>query len=129
MRNNVGLAGGGSVVNWTAMPSVFPSGMAAIQDKLKLPMVMHNRQWSDKSDYVKHWTDIKWYGPDDSAEPSKFAMAVDPEQFFTKFFTTEDGWGLTMYVLVRSPTHRTSFVRVMTLTLTLALSDNASTPC
>jgi len=89
--------GGGSVINWTAMPSVFPSGMAAIQDKLKVPIVMHNRQWGDNSDYVKNWTDIKWYGPKDSPEPSKYAIPEDPTQFFTKFFTQQDGWGLTMY--------------------------------
>jgi len=89
--------GGGSVLNWTSMDSVFPSGMAAIQQKLGVPMVMHNRQWSDKSDYVKNWPEIKWYGPKDSAEPSEFAMAVDPAQFFTKFFTQQEGWGLTMY--------------------------------
>ena len=28
------------MTNWTAMPSVFPSGMAGIQAKLKVPMVM-----------------------------------------------------------------------------------------
>ena len=49
--------GGGAVTNWTAMPSVFPSGMAAIQDKLQVPMVMHNRQWSDHSDYIKNLYD------------------------------------------------------------------------
>jgi len=90
--------GGGSVINWTAMPSVFPSGMAGINKKLdNMPMVMHNRQWSDKSDYVKNWPDIKWYGPADSPEPSKYAMAIDPAQFFKKFFTQQEGWGLTMY--------------------------------
>lgn len=40
--------GGGAVVNWTAMPDVFPHGMAYIQSVLQLPMIMHNRQWSPK---------------------------------------------------------------------------------
>ena len=83
-------SGGGSVVNWTAMPSVFPSGMAAIQDKLKLPTVMHNRQWSEKSDYVHNWTDIAWY-------KDKYAVPVDPDKFFKRFFTQQEGWGLSMY--------------------------------
>ena len=44
--------------NWTNMPSVFPdnrsiNGMVDIQSKLKMPMVMHNRQWSSRSDYIK----------------------------------------------------------------------------
>jgi hypothetical protein len=46
--------GGGAVTNWTALDYVFPSGMKAAQDVLKLPMVMHNRQWSAVSDYVKN---------------------------------------------------------------------------
>jgi len=64
--------GGGAVTNWTALDSVFPSGMAAIQQQLKTPMVMHNRQWSMKSDYIAHesflWeTGPKWAIPDDPA--------------------------------------------------------------
>lgn len=31
-------------------------GMAYIQSKLRLPMVMHNRQFSPINDYIKHWT-------------------------------------------------------------------------
>lgn len=73
--------GGGGVTNWTAMPSVFPSGMAAIQAALKLPTVMHNRQWSPKSDYIKDSTlPFKWLSGPDWAVPS------DPAAFFTWFF-------------------------------------------
>jgi hypothetical protein len=83
--------GGGAVVNWTSMSSVFPSGMAAFQRSIGLPMVMHNRQWSMQSDYVNHWTDIPWYsGP-------HFAIPKDPEAFFRRFFSQQVGWGLTMY--------------------------------
>ncbi|CAE7747552.1 unnamed protein product [Symbiodinium sp. CCMP2592] len=82
--------GGGAVVNWTALPSVFPHGMAYIQSKLGVPMVMHNRQWSPTSDYVKH-EPFKWY-----ASP-KAAVPEDPEAFFRWFFTQQEGWGLAMY--------------------------------
>lgn len=82
--------GGGAVTNWTALPSVFPSGMAAIQSKLKVPMVMHNRQWSPKSDYV-HNLPFKWY------KSEKAAIAEDPVAFFAWFFHQQDGWGLGMY--------------------------------
>ena len=34
--------------------------MAHIQDLLKVPMVMHNRQWSVKSDYIKN-EPFEWY--------------------------------------------------------------------
>ncbi|CAE7625695.1 unnamed protein product [Symbiodinium sp. KB8] len=82
--------GGGAVVNWTALPSVFPHGMAYIQSKLGVPMVMHNRQWSPTSDYVKH-EPFKWY------TSPKAAVPEDPEAFFRWFFTQQEGWGLAMY--------------------------------
>lgn len=77
-------------MNWTAMPSVFPSGMVAIQEKIRLPTVMHNRQWSDHSDYIHNWTDIPWY-------TDHYAIPHDPQVFFKRFFTQQEGWGLTMY--------------------------------
>ncbi len=82
--------GGGGVVNWTALPSVFPSGMAAIQERLRVPMVMHNRQWSQTSDYVAHEA-FGWHkGP-------KWAVPADPPAFFRWFFRQQEGWGLSMY--------------------------------
>jgi len=82
--------GGGAVTNWTALESVFPSGMAAIQDHIGLPTIMHNRQWSTKSDYIKNLA-FKWYtGP-------KYAIPEDPEAFFEWFFKQQEGWGLTTY--------------------------------
>jgi hypothetical protein len=83
--------GGGAVTNWTALPSVFPSGMAKIQTLLGLPIVMHNRQWSTTSDYVHNWTDIEWYMSKAAAVPK------DPVKFFDRFFTQQEGWGLAMY--------------------------------
>lgn len=98
--------GGGAVTNWTAMPSVFPSGMAAINEKLGgMPTVMHNRQWSDKSDYIHNWTNIPWY-------EDKYAIPMDPTQFFTKFFTQQEGWGLTM---CESCTHPDTDVLLLTM--------------
>ena len=84
--------GGGAVVNWTSMDSVFPSGMVAFQNSIGLPMVMHNRQFSATSDYIKHWKDIEWYttGP-------RAAIPHNPEIFYRKFFTQQVGWGLSMY--------------------------------
>lgn len=82
--------GGGAVVNWTALPSVFPSGMAGIQAKLKVPMIMHNRHWSPRSDYIKN-EPFKWYSSEKAAIPH------DPDAFFKWFFTQQQGWGLAMY--------------------------------
>lgn len=33
------------VLNWTAMPSVFPNGIEAMQKKTGWPIVAHNRYW------------------------------------------------------------------------------------
>ena len=82
---------GGAVVNWTALDEIFPSGIPGIQKKLNIPFIMHNRQFSNRSDYIHKWTDIEWYiGP-------KHAMAKDPEKFFQRFFTQQKDWGLSMY--------------------------------
>jgi hypothetical protein len=90
--------GGGAVTNWTAMPSVFPQGMAYIQSKLGVPMVMHNRQWSDKSDYIKNLPQFEWYTNETKANPgSTCAVPKDPVAFFTWFFQQQQGWGLSMY--------------------------------
>lgn len=83
--------GGGAVTNWTALPSVFPSGMANIQSLIGLPTIMHNRQWSIRSDYIHNWTDIEWY------TSTKAAVPKDPVKFFDRFFTQQEGWGLSMY--------------------------------
>ncbi len=88
--------GGGAVTNWTAMPSVFPSGMAGIQSLLGagmkggMPTIMHNRQWSTQSDYIKNLPQFEWY-------TSKYAVPKDPVAFFTWFFQQQEGWGLSMY--------------------------------
>jgi hypothetical protein len=87
--------GGGAVTNWTNLQSVFPDdgetdGMVEIQKKIGLPMVMHNRQWSPKSDYIKNLK-FEWY------VSAKAAVPKDPEAFFRWFFQQQKGWGLTMY--------------------------------
>ena len=93
------------------MPSVFPHGMSFIQEKLGVPMVMHNRQWSSKSDYIKN-EDFDWYESKCCAVPKEQAdirhsirqlqifkkkLLQDPAKFFNWFFTQQKGWGLTMY--------------------------------
>lgn len=82
---------GGGVTNWTALPEIFPHGMAHIQSLLGLPIIMHNRQWSTNSDYIHNWTDIEWYISKNASIPK------DPVKFFERFFTQQEGWGLSMY--------------------------------
>ena len=45
-----------------------------------MPMVMHNRQWSPHSDYIKRLPQFKWLtGPE-------WAVPADPAAFFDWFF-------------------------------------------
>ena len=84
---------GGATVNWTTLPSVFPSGMAHFQKDVlhQIPLVLHNRHWSMHSDYIRNWTDLPWYSGPGTAIP------VDSAAFFTRFFTQQQQWGLSMY--------------------------------
>lgn len=84
-------AGNTAVTNWTALPEVFPSGVAHMQDLIGLPFILHNRHWSPRSDYVQNWTDIEWYTSEHAAVPK------DPVKFFDRFFDQQEGWGLSMY--------------------------------
>jgi hypothetical protein len=43
----------GGVKNWTAMPDIFPHGLAALQQQLEWQIVAHNRWWSNSTDYAK----------------------------------------------------------------------------
>lgn len=102
--------GGGGVTNWTADPSIFPSGMANINEVRKgaptfpplflasltrhssqllddMPTIMHNRQWSASSDYVKNW-EFEWFIDDET----QIAIPKDPAAFFTRFFQEQKGW-------------------------------------
>ncbi|GMH62059.1 hypothetical protein TrLO_g8075 [Triparma laevis f. longispina] len=85
--------GGGGVTNWTADPTIFPTGMPNINELLDgMPTVMHNRQWSATSDYIKNW-DFEWYIDDET----QIAIPKDPAAFFTRFFQEQKDWGLSMY--------------------------------
>lgn len=89
--------GTGAVTNWTALDSVFPSGMASINRVLGgMPMVMHNRQWSVISDYIANSSaGVEWLL---SGSPPNGASAPrDPFAFFEWFFQQQQGWGLVMY--------------------------------
>ena len=98
-------------MNWTALPAVFPSGMAAMANKLggtptlaPMSMVLHNRQWAMASDYVKHscrGTGCTWYGDALGKKQRAFGAPTDPHAFFDWFFRQQDGWGLRMYVTRR----------------------------
>ena len=69
---------------------------------------MFTAEWSDRSDYVKTGCQrsAARLPPENSARVDseqcewyrdKDAVPQDPINFFTWFFTQQDGWGLSMY--------------------------------
>lgn len=49
---------GDGVNVWDARPDIFPDGMKAVQQKLGLPVVLHNRYWSPDTSYQKNFSFI-----------------------------------------------------------------------
>ena len=51
---------GGPTTLWEEKPEVFPSGLKSFYDKLKLPLILHNRHWSSNINekYLKNFSDI-----------------------------------------------------------------------
>ena len=73
---------GGAVLNWTAAPDVFPHGIAHMQSLLRVPLVMHNRMWSVKSDYIAHVPEFAWYqvsllGPEGSGGEGRSRLPLN----------------------------------------------------
>jgi hypothetical protein len=63
------------VYRWVADSFVFPSGVAALQDKVQLPFVMHNRWYSPQNWYRKiAKVGGQWVGNDDYVLPLDCAI-------------------------------------------------------
>ena len=45
----------GGVIEWTALDSVFPDGLAFLHNVTQMPVVAHNRWWSYITVYEKHF--------------------------------------------------------------------------
>jgi len=93
-----GGGGGGAVVNWTSMDSVFPSGLPYVINTILdgMPLVAHNRQWSVESDYIQHKSaSVEWFTT--GSPPTGAAIPKDPDTFFAFFFNQQTDWNLQMY--------------------------------
>lgn len=72
---------------------MFPDGVAALQKKVGLPFVMHNR-W-----YTPHesWYQRNGIGGSEWTGEGKAAIALDQDAFWSFFFTQQEGYGLATY--------------------------------
>ena len=84
-------ATGGGVVNWTAMPSAFPSGLVAFQQKIHLNFTAHNRWWSPCPTYAKQCG-----GQYDWIVETAHSVPTDAH-FWPDLFANASQWGLRVY--------------------------------
>ena len=84
-------AAGGGVLNWTAMPSAFPSGLVEFARRIQMPFTAHNRWWAPNPSYAKQFGgQYDWI-----VEPSH-SVPVDP-RFWPDLFNNASQWGLRVY--------------------------------
>lgn len=93
-----GVPLGGGVLNWTAMPSVFPGGNAGMQElheETGWPFMAHNRWWSNQTQYAAKW---KFAVESHSEAYPDIGMAMPLDHgFWDSLFKEAKGWGLHTY--------------------------------
>lgn len=81
------------VTEWVAMPSIFPSGMDFVWNNTGLPVVAHNRWWSDKTVYAKQNG-----GKYDFVVETETRKALPTDQsFWDDLLQQSRKWGLIVY--------------------------------
>jgi hypothetical protein len=83
----------GGVKNWTAMPSIFPHGLAYFQEQTQWSIIAHNRYWSGNTDYASQNGGTYEFIVDDTMH----SAMPQSEQFWLDLFTESKKWGLTVY--------------------------------
>jgi hypothetical protein len=83
---------GNGVYNWTAMPSIFPHGMAGVYDATSWLVQGHNRYWSADTNYAKQ-NGGKWNFLVDNS--SGYALPYD-QAFWNYLMSSSKKWGLTV---------------------------------
>jgi hypothetical protein len=81
------------VKNWTAMPDVFPNGLAPIHQATGWTFAAHNRYWAPDTDYAtQNGGQFQFYVETDSRR----ALPRDLE-LWRHLFETSLEWGLEVY--------------------------------
>jgi len=82
---------GKGVINWTAMPEVFPQGIRYVRDHTGWDIVAHNRYWSSETDYAKQNG-----GNYDFVVEKHMALPLE-ERFWDDLMEEGKLWGLVVY--------------------------------
>ena len=81
------------VKSWTAQEEIFPSGMEALFNKTKLPVIAHNRYWATDTDYsLENGGQFHFI----MEKHNKRALPQD-EDFWPTLFGSSVEWGLSVY--------------------------------
>jgi hypothetical protein len=80
------------VKNWTAMPSIFPDGLPALQKALNLTtFIAHNRYWSPDTSYaIQNGGQYEWI------VDKEFSLPIDAN-FWPDLMKNNSDWGLKVY--------------------------------
>ena len=82
---------GGAVKNWTAMPDIFPDGIANVTAATHWPIVAHNRYWAGDTDYAKQ------NGGDYNFIIEGPHSIPDDQRFWDDLIGNATKWGLHTY--------------------------------
>ncbi|ESO88546.1 hypothetical protein LOTGIDRAFT_234457 [Lottia gigantea] len=76
-----------AVTRWEPRPDIFPDGLQKLQEKLNLPLSLHNRYWSKDTPYAAKYLFLKGVG-----------LSVPlTTKFWDFLFTRGKTWGMKMY--------------------------------
>ena len=79
----------GGVIEWNALKDVFPDGLQFLNNKTQMPVVAHNRWWSNITVYAQHF---------DFIVDHKNAKAIPQDAEFWDFLMKKSAlWGLISY--------------------------------
>lgn len=82
-----GLISPGGLIRWEPIPEMFPDGLAAFQDELGLPLVLHNRWFARENDYRDDY---------DFVEDGEMAMPLSRD-VYDEFMANAASWGAATY--------------------------------
>ncbi|MCC6159635.1 MAG: hypothetical protein IT350_16405 [Deltaproteobacteria bacterium] len=82
-----GLISPGGLIRWEPIPAMFPDGLAAFQDELGLPLVLHNRWFASENDYRDEYEFV---------EEAEMAMPLSRD-VYDEFMANAVNWGAATY--------------------------------